>query len=78
MVKYFRDFSEFQDDHENFCHDIMVAQSTELDALKSQTIKLIKSPNFKATKIWSYTANTELFTVKTINWKNLNSFHAYE
>ena len=38
MKQYFRDFREFHNDHENFCHEISLktAYSTGLDSSKSR------------------------------------------
>ena len=52
MVKYFRDFLEFDDHHENFCHEIFftAAQSTGLDTSQSRITNELRKVG-KITKI---------------------------
>ena len=61
MKQYFRDFHEFHNDHENFCHEIFLKQLIVQDLTLQNHEKSMNHENmqrsrkYKTTKIWSYT-----------------------
>ena len=61
VVKYFHDFCEFHNDHENFCHEnfLTAAYSTGLDTSKSRKSNESQKSD-KITKIFDH-ENLELY-----------------
>ena len=74
MVKYFCNFHEFHNDHENFCHEIFLTAAYSTGVYTSKSRKTSESrKSGKTTEIWSYTV-IQLEMVWQIVWQSTTKF----